>query len=146
MQDTETTPKTLVGLTALHAAHKEAMKRDGKVAILASLAGLFARFPHLEAVCWAQYTPYFNDGDPCVFSLCEPYVKVQGIKDEDSDRDDGYVDRYGLRDEDSEMEEALTEFYEQASAIEEVFKDVFDDHSEITVTRDGVKVESYEHD
>ena len=28
--------------------------------------------PGIKAVIWAQYTPYFNDGDPCEFGVNEP--------------------------------------------------------------------------
>lgn len=30
--------------------------------------------PNVAAVKWDQYTPYFNDGDPCIFSVQEPRV------------------------------------------------------------------------
>lgn len=30
---------------------------------------LFARIPEIEEFSWTQYTPYFNDGDECVFSV-----------------------------------------------------------------------------
>jgi hypothetical protein len=31
--------------------------------------GLFETVPTLGTVVWEQYAPYFNDGDPCVFSV-----------------------------------------------------------------------------
>lgn len=30
--------------------------------------------PEVTAVTWTQYTPYFNDGDACTFSVYEPRV------------------------------------------------------------------------
>ena len=35
---------------------------------------LFDRHPVLEFVSWTQYAPYFNDGDPCTFSVHEAYI------------------------------------------------------------------------
>ena len=34
----------------------------------------FVKNPGITAVRWTQYTPYFNDGDECVFSVNTPYV------------------------------------------------------------------------
>ena len=52
------------------------------------LKSLIAQFPELEAITWTQYTPGFNDGDPCYFRLGEVYVAFKGLnagddKDED---------------------------------------------------------------
>lgn len=38
--------------------------------------------PGVIAVRWRQYTPYFNDGDPCVFSIYGAEVAVEGDKAE----------------------------------------------------------------
>lgn len=35
--------------------------------------------PNIMGVGWTQYTPYFNDGDPCVFSVQSAYVNVDGV-------------------------------------------------------------------
>lgn len=32
----------------------------------------FDRFPTLQAISWCQYAPYFNDGEPCEFSVHDP--------------------------------------------------------------------------
>ena len=50
------------------------------------------------ALKWKQYTPYFNDGDACTFSVHEPYLSKVGEEDEDDDEDrtlDQAIDRYG---------------------------------------------------
>jgi hypothetical protein len=30
------------------------------------------RNPEVNSVVWVQYAPYFNDGDPCIFRVCDP--------------------------------------------------------------------------
>lgn len=30
---------------------------------------LFQRIPEIEEFSWTQYTPYFNDGDECIFGV-----------------------------------------------------------------------------
>lgn len=43
----------------------------------------FDECPKVQAVVWSQYTPYFNDGDECVFSVNEPCFVTKNF-----DRDD----------------------------------------------------------
>lgn len=45
-------------------------------------------FPGVTAVSWTQYTPYFNDGDPCEFSVNWPGIQF-GL-DPDDDEDEEY--------------------------------------------------------
>lgn len=33
----------------------------------------FAKNPGITAIRWSQYTPYFNDGEPCVFHVYDAY-------------------------------------------------------------------------
>lgn len=35
------------------------------------------------AVSWTQYTPSFNDGEPCVFGCTEPEVRLDNLADDD---------------------------------------------------------------
>jgi hypothetical protein len=63
--------------------------------------------PGVKAVRWRQYTPYFNDGDACVFSINEAYVKfsvepdrtytfadLDALEDEDDNDDGDYGDGF----------------------------------------------------
>lgn len=47
---------------------------------------IFEGCPELGEFGWVQYTPYFNDGDPCVFSANDVYIHSKG----DEDLEDGY--------------------------------------------------------
>src|ERR1044072_2458439 len=35
---------------------------------------IFTDFPVVSKFGWTQYTPYFNDGDECVFGIGEPLI------------------------------------------------------------------------
>lgn len=130
--------------------------------------GLFEQFPTLEAFSWTQYTPYFNDGDSCEFSVRndEPLTKFAGqdklqhnyystkkfVIDTDS-----APDKYG-RQHHKYVEVELTDEQRAANATgaavnaflrqfdEEQYKDMFGDHAQITVTKEGIDVDSYDHD
>src|ERR1700735_4238981 len=58
-------------------------------AIKKAFLELVADVPSVEAIRWAQYIPGFNDGDACVFSVSDVYVKITGY-DKD-DEGDGFV-------------------------------------------------------
>lgn len=81
---------------------KAFMKATGKEALQEAFTEFFNKHPEATAIVWTQYVPYFNDGDPCVFSVHEaelkvdvsqmaPDVKVLLGYDEEEDEDDyGY--------------------------------------------------------
>lgn len=51
-------------------------------------------FDEVVAVRWRQYTPYFNDGDPCTFSAYGFGVKLVGGAEEAGDYEDGFYNVY----------------------------------------------------
>ena len=54
---------------------------------------------YIDSFGWTQYTPYFNDGEPCVFSVGEPWFRtIDDVKGKTSDPDD---DEYDYEDDDS---------------------------------------------
>jgi hypothetical protein len=127
--------------------------------------------PTITEFGWTQYTPYFNDGDPCTFGV-RGEIWVRTITDEDVD--DTYqleISRYGghpsLGKRDRTWNRDTSSFDEHpyegpdearydrclalSDAIEggeflDVLLDAFGDHAEITVKKDGIKVDFYEHD
>lgn len=130
----------LEALKDIHEAALKQLRTDGEAALKAAFCDFFAKHPSVSSIQWTQYTPYFNDGDACVFSANEPQLML-GEND--------YIDSQRLADgEDAEL---YTDFIQltdilQSDAMRSVLLGVFDDHSEITVTRDGITVDSYSHD
>ena len=112
-------------LKALKEAYDKKLNEEGENAIKELFKELFEKHPQLESVSWRQYTPYFNDGDPCYFRVGEFEPEFDGDEDEASN-------------------DAV---YELADELpEEVLESVFGDHVKITATRDGFEVTEYEHD
>jgi hypothetical protein len=124
---------------------KEATKA-GKKEIKAHLDEIFAAHPEIKGIRWKQYTPYFNDGDPCEFSVREALVSFG--EETGGDYDDGYVGTYELKNKKHPALKAIQEFSEliQSEGMSDVMQTVFDDHVQVTVTPADVEVESYEHD
>jgi len=95
----------------------------------------FVKHDWVNDFMWHQYTPYFNDGDECVFSVDngEDSLSINGIEWYDGKKENREVYQ--------ELAEILT------AVPEEFYKDLFGDHVEVTVKRDGtIEKEEYEHD
>ncbi len=57
---------------------------------------------YIHSFGWTQYTPYFNDGDPCVFSVGEPWFRtVDDVKDKTSESEDDEDEDYERENDDS---------------------------------------------
>lgn len=122
--------------------------------------------PTIVEFGWRQYTPYFNDGEPCTFSAHGTWVRTDA--DEDADEDE--LEMWGHRTlgkvsgarnpdtgkwEDQPYEGPDEARYDRCKALEKavegghfehVLLDAFGDHANITVRRDGIQVEFYDHD
>jgi len=120
-----------------------------------------ASYPQIIGIRWTQYTPYFNDGNECIFGVGEVRVRLAGTPEDGGDYEDGYLDSYNLGEYSRERHEYVyeTEEAKQAAAIinevgdfiakipDDVMKDSFGDHVQITVTHaDGFIIEEYVHD
>jgi hypothetical protein len=105
--------------------------------------------PGLEAIRWRQYTPYFNDGDPCEFSIHGASFKFEDSAEDGGEYEDGFEDAWSLgynKDPRFTQDLADVEAAVEGGAFYDVLLEAFGDHAEITVTKDKIDVEFYEHD
>jgi len=128
-----------------------------KTALQSAFKEFFDANPRIEGVYWRQYTPYFNDGDTCEFSVGEMYA-LAGPTSEDEqydhpeDRSNTFDDygRYGDEAFNKEWAAEIKNFSKFNRTInqlpDDVFLQTFGDHSSITATRAGFDVEEYEHE
>lgn len=120
------------------------------------------------AISWNQYTPYFNDGEPCEFSVgdvgvtTDPKIRdawlegLSGIENEDGSYDyiehyeytvpsQAQADKWGLRHPDGLVGDDF-----DVPANEERFEDAlratFGDHTTIVITPERVVQFEYSHD
>lgn len=66
-------------LEEMRKSHMAALQKDFNEIIKL----FFDECPKVQAVVWSQYTPYFNDGDECVFSVNEPCFVTKNFNRED---------------------------------------------------------------
>lgn len=126
--------------------------------------------PTIVEFGWRQYTPYFNDGEPCEFGVSGTWVRTTADKDAEEDelemwghRSLGEVTTEWAENPDTGRREKSGETYEgpdrarydrckalekavEGGAFEHVLLEAFGDHAEVTVRRTGIEVEFYSHD
>jgi hypothetical protein len=110
--------------------------------------------PHVVEFGWQQYTPYFNDGDPCVFSVHGAWLRTDA-DDPEADTDELDIDYGHPTLSKGELEPWMTDLKAKADALgsaidggafDDVLLEAFGDHAEVKVKRDGITVDEYSHD
>lgn len=126
---------------------------------------LFDKHPELKSFGWRQYTPYFNDGEECTFRSYHTDPNINGFNDDwgeegeegdlnllemahDSvweDVDGSYKNVPKTPDANAkEIVDKLKFFLN--SFDDEDMKEMFGDHIEVLVDRNGVHIETIDHD
>jgi hypothetical protein len=133
----------------------------------------FEKNPGVTGVVWTQYTPYFNDGDTCEFSVGHPTftnAPVAELGDVRWGEYDGEVEgvwateniRYVLESDRPYYKEtadairaaggvdpescALFAMAIGSSEMTDVMQAMFGDHVKVIATREGFDVDDYDHD
>ncbi|GIE90270.1 hypothetical protein [Actinoplanes regularis] len=127
----------------------------------------------IKAFGWMQYTPYFNDGDPCVFEVCSPWFLTVDDPDPDDVEDPYEYEVHARRGHPSigawkysgnwpnrvpipgsyvgpdvdrfERVKALADALDSC-AFEDVLLEAFGDHAKVTIRSSGITVDFYSHD
>lgn len=128
------------------------MAKQGQTLLLEMFKKMFEDVPELASMRWRQYTPYFNDGDPCVFRVGDVYFRLKddssNVHGDNSDYGDGYGDAYSLLRINPALGERLPRvqqaFYDATRAMQPWFLAAFGDHAKVTLSSD-LTVESVEH-
>lgn len=135
------------------------LKEGFKDALKESSDALFLKYPKLESFSWTQYTPYFNDGEPCEFGINEePYSLIFNNVDigEYSDNDSVYswktesLSEFGKTlftnlQEYQELKGDVVNFIDDLTKMESTVRSLLGEGL-VVVSRDGVEVEDYDHD
>lgn len=151
-------------LTSFKQTVQEKLKREFKVVI----TSLFEDNPELKAIVWEQYTPYFMDGDPCIFGVCDvAFTNATGddLKDihygeYDGKNEDVCVVSTGFnpnsrwaRPKDVEYSKLIdldtcikVGHLMLSTEMKDVMLATFGDHVRVVATREGFSIEEHDHD
>lgn len=154
---------------------KSQMAKETKTALKEAFKDFFKEHPVVESVIWDQYTPYFNDGDTCTFSVYDFWLKFKKtpaqlkaeaekcfaddpstslkeweeyLASEEAAEEDWYDKEYGGSKSSKEEKAAIKAINKIYRDIvdEDVFLDMFGDHVSVTATSAGFKVKECQHD
>lgn len=153
-------------------ARLEEMQTALTTTIREAFKEIFNQAPNLYMICWNQYAPYFNDGDPCEFGVNEMYAVHKDYVDSENfeefsspysfeDEEDSIfrmdnptwgdeaIARYASFNKEEKKEiETINKFLNDISQIpDDVFKAAFGDDNTVYVFADRIVTEEYgDHD
>jgi hypothetical protein len=157
-------------LTALRTRVEELNKQireESQSLLNLEFTKVFEKYPKLLNFSWSQYTPYFNDGEECIFHVNTdsliPDFTDESAEDHDYEyakKDSEYVTINGkwqsreleVSDEKKLNNEAFDNLYEIVSAIDDqTMKVIYGDHVRVTISKtEGgllkVETKDYAHD
>lgn len=143
---------------------KKDLIKNVKKDLKSVLKELFSTIPEIKSIYWTQYSPYFNDGDSCTFSLNtilisntdKAFVDYEGEElddylEEDEDSDKFWViDYYSIDKQyipNKEHLKLLKDFVNALYKSEELLEEIFGNHVKVIGTKSGFRVEDYsDHD
>lgn len=74
----QTAIERLNGLREEIKQKREAINKECKAVFEAEAKTIFERHPKLDSFKWRQYTPYFNDGEECIFGRHDADIGFAG--------------------------------------------------------------------
>lgn len=118
---------------------KKILQDQAKSLFLEASKELFNKNPEMKSFGWEQYAPYFNDGDPCVFSVHSCIVNGYNVDYESS------VDGQEPSEEEYEILKQLIKPVEKLvhTLPKDIMEEVFGADTRVTITPDG-KIENDE--
>lgn len=131
---------------------------------------LFNKYDELKNFSWAQYTPYFNDGEDCEFKVNLYSLAINGFNEDNYDEDEdevfgviegvnimmmaqkniwSYSESKRIENPDydvkySKIVNDVTNFI--SSFDEDDLKFLFGDHVEIRLTNEKITIDKYDHE
>lgn len=135
---TKTTLETLA--EKIEALNRE-IKDKFEAALKEESVKLFDKYSDLEGIGWRQYTPYFNDGEPCEFSahLSSPDIEFDGNVYGD------YADEGTYELTDQEMVKDVEKFTKSLYPFESSLQRILGE-GRVRLRKDGIDVEDHDHD
>lgn len=111
---------------------KEKLTHTGEQFLAKNFKNIFNKYPQLKSVSWTAYTPYFNDGDTCEYRSRhnDPEFEIEGAE-------------YGQPIY-SEIRNELNKFLSQFD--NDLMYELFGDHVQLVVSKEGISVEDYDHE
>ena len=145
---------SLEQIAADYEKYYKELEEEAKAVVFEEFKKIFVKYPHLTAIKWSQYTPYFNDGDECTFGVndfcitnVEDIENITSYGEYDGDLPEGKFCEYLYGKYKTDYPEVYAlEKFAGSDVGSGVFKGAFGNHVSVTATPDGIDSEDYDHD
>lgn len=133
-------------------AKREALVAQLRTEFPTLIAPILAESKRIESIGWLQYTPYFNDGDECTFGVHNDDLYINGENEYELDWLNEKVWTGGKYEKNPDVDQeeliVLKNIKEVLGSIpDDFYKDLFGDHSMVTINKNGtIEVSDYDHD
>jgi hypothetical protein len=124
-------------ITEAREAYETAVIVLGESVLKEILNPLFEQFPTLEFIRWNQYTPFFNDGDPCTFSVHGVHSWSFSDNDEIVDEEEDYFYPSEFETDYPGFSAAMRRIEFLLTSNEKILYSLFDDHAQVIAYRNG---------
>jgi len=143
----------------------EKMKKEIRATLQEKMKGVFKAFftthPEVKTIHWTQYTPYFIDGDECVFCVHKPYFTktahqvvteeghTYGEEDEGTIADrvwDSELRKYVETEISPDLIKDMSALASFIQADPDLMQTMFGNHVWVKAHADGFEVDDYEHE
>jgi hypothetical protein len=144
----------LEAMRAVIEEQKKKLQEQFKTEFDLIVKDFFQAVPVIKSLTWTQYTPYFNDGDACYFSVNDIYFASDENEDCESYREveeeDVFSDGlYSLKHSNILTKEQIA-ICEQMEALisgnEDIMEEIFGDHTLVVLRESGSETQEYDHD
>lgn len=139
-----------------HIKAKKQFTDAAKKAFKEYLKEFFDANSEIKVIKWVQFTPYFNDGDECVFNVHDivfsnsnaENVSEWGELNDECEGEFAFQGTWGIPDELKSKAKVYANLNEIICSVEmeNILRDMFGDHVSVTCTRKGIDVNDYQHD
>lgn len=137
-------------ISILQQEMKAKVQREFEIATEA----VFTLVPQIKSINWLQYSPYFNDGDECVFNIRAvsflSFISENADYEHDSiDSEDIIFAEYNSANLDKLLPEQLKVLQvvnDFIYANTDLMHDLYDNHVSVQITQEDTIVNEYDHD
>lgn len=117
----------------------------------------FDQNPGVNGIVWTQYSPYFNDGEDCVFNVHDAtFTNATGADlrniywgEYEGDNEDVWADECYPSDKREGVDNESCKYFDKlicSDVMSDVMEMMFGNHVKVIVTREGFEVDDYDHD
>lgn len=140
--------KALKELVKARTKYQKKIQDAGKNAVEEAARSVFDAHKEINRIEWTQYTPYFNDGEPCTFGVHDVYF-LGNAEGGDSrwaeEREDKIEVAKGYGENRKVLLKAADDFSQLVSDNEDLMGTLGE--GKVVITREGgLELEEYDHD